>query len=749
MRKFRFMWAAVAFAAFGLCGCSDDYGDEHPQYPGGGGQEPLTGVMCDLLLTGHVHDNNGNPVAGVQVKSGTSTTITDASGFFVFSKIEVVDNRSVVRFSKDGYFDVVRSRTSENGHDWEVVMCSKNDGDMASSTSYSSQSGQQLVAGGMKINMPEDGYMVDKTGKPYTGEVKADMVYLDPNNENFSEMMPGGDMAATRTDGSDALLVSYGMTAVNMTDGAGNKLQLKEGSKAQLTFPIPEGMSDNLPETIPLWSFNESTGLWVEEGSARLEGNVYVGEVTHFSWVNLDIPKERAKVYGYVRDQTGRPVSGLPVTLGQIGSKETDATGYYECYVPAERAFEIKVKPAYYGNYKNVFARPVMPLAKGEERAIDIVLPKLYNLKGRIVNQGGGTNIASVWLEYGTAGRKTKSVTSKEDGTFSMHLPEGYTGTAVVNVRTSDGETVSKQVTIGNADMNIGDIVIMSATGSGGILNVNLSNGSAVSIQIPNAEPGMGVMVVDDKLLYDSETEDGSYTAIQLEGYNSSNSNYSNVMFAVGNEANGEEFGSLNTAKANVSRKGNSFIFDISGKGFYYNDNTEIYDEEASFSTQGLTLDMLFISKSFRNVLPVKAGLPSFTPQLSTPAPYVLLLTESAICENGGIVCYNGNNNDYQTLKKSAQKAGLKLVSEDNYGDGYASAYFYNNKKLVLIDFDSSAPAIGNNFNIFDDDVQIYIMVLDGVDEDELDNLSSTSSYKLKNLAHKASKIASNKVLRQ
>lgn len=103
-----------------------------------------------------------------------------------------------------------------DGASWEVVMCKKENNDFTSVKTYSSSSDQTLQAGEMKIDMPQDGYKVDGTGVGYTGKVKSEMVYLDPNNERFSEMMPGGDLAAVRSDNSSAQLVSYGMTDLNM-----------------------------------------------------------------------------------------------------------------------------------------------------------------------------------------------------------------------------------------------------------------------------------------------------------------------------------------------------------------------------------------------------------------------------------------------------------------------------------------------------------------------------------------------------
>jgi hypothetical protein len=98
------------------------------------------------------------------------------------------------------------------------------------------------------------------------------------------------------------------MTKVEMKDNAGNALQLKDGKEAQLTFPIPESLKDKTPNQIPLWSFNESTGLWEEEGIATLQNGVYVGTVKHFSWVNLDWPETRVTVNIKVKTTTGKVV---------------------------------------------------------------------------------------------------------------------------------------------------------------------------------------------------------------------------------------------------------------------------------------------------------------------------------------------------------------------------------------------------------------------------------------------------------
>lgn len=180
----------------------DDNGGNNPS-------EIVEGEMTEYQLSGFVKDVDGTPIGGVTVSSGISTVSTNTLGFFEFSKVNMVDSRSVVRFSKDGYFDIVRSMNQvygNGGESWEVVMCKKGNGDFTSVKTYGSSTAQTLQAGGMKIEMPANGYQIDATGTAYTGKVKTDMLYLNPNNDVFAEMMPGGDLAAVRSDGSEAKL---------------------------------------------------------------------------------------------------------------------------------------------------------------------------------------------------------------------------------------------------------------------------------------------------------------------------------------------------------------------------------------------------------------------------------------------------------------------------------------------------------------------------------------------------------------
>ena len=72
--------------------------------------------------------------------------------------------------------------------------------------------------------------------------------------------------------------------------------KIRQGDKATLFFPIADIQIDKLDNTIPLWSLNEETGLWIQEGVANLNGQFIVAEVSHFSFWNLDLSFEYEEI---------------------------------------------------------------------------------------------------------------------------------------------------------------------------------------------------------------------------------------------------------------------------------------------------------------------------------------------------------------------------------------------------------------------------------------------------------------------
>lgn len=740
---FMFMALLMMLMTFASCSKLQDLLNEGDDDDDDGGINPpelVEGRMEDIALSGIVRDASGTPIEGVSIVSGSSAATTNTDGFFEFDQIQVVsvlNDRSVVRFSKAGYFDVVRSMDADDdaadGASWEVVMCRKENNDFTSIKTYSSSSDQTLQAGEMKIDMPQDGYKVDGTGAGYTGKVKSEMVYLDPNNERFSEMMPGGDLAAVRSDNSSVQLVSYGMTDLNMYAENGDKLQLKDGSKAKLTFPIPAGMGENPPASIPLWSFNEKTGLWEEEGSAALQGNVYVGEVAHFSWVNLDYPERQGTVYGYVKDDTGKILPGIRLNIGQLlTSTVTQSNGYYSHEVPANTDFSISVKDLYYGGINQKVSVKVPALSPGERRKVDITLPHLVRVYGKVMNERGDGIRSSVWVQ--TEKAKTEVLQTDGDGNFNVYVPKDMKGKATVYARTYRGDEVSKDITIKDKDVYVELIV----SGSGGV-NTNMIR--IFSDVLGNEEwpiptytsPISGVLLLDDNLMLMPEERANIFMSILVAHYDKEKTTYTDGVTA--NVANRTEKRLFRTMpgkemKCTVQRNGNDFVFSLIGDGVFGKESSDeddadepVYDENAELVGKMMSYPLLAVAKTLRNIKPVDAGFPSFTPQLEAKAPLALLITESLKLGKGGIIYYNGGSSDYKALKNAAAKLGLTNMGEDNE-DGYMSVTFYSAKEKKLITLEYNPHATGatdkNTFEDIEEYAPIYMMVLDGVTEEAL-----------------------------
>ena len=739
---FVFMALLMMLMTFASCSKLQDLlneGDDDDDDDGGiNPPELVEGRMEDIALSGIVRDASGTPIEGVSIVSGSSSATTNTDGFFEFDQIQVVsvlNDRSVVRFSKAGYFDVVRSMNAADGASWEVVMCKKENNDFTSIKTYSSSSDQTLQAGEMKIDMPQDGYKVDGTGVGYTGKVKSEMVYLDPNNERFSEMMPGGDLAAVRSDNSSAQLVSYGMTDLNMYAENGDKLQLKDGCKAKLTFPIPAGMGENPPASIPLWSFNEKTGLWEEEGSAALQGNVYVGEVAHFSWVNLDYPEKQGIVYGYVKDDTGKVLPGVRLSIGQLlTSTVTNSDGYYSHEVPANTAFSITVKDLYYGGINQKVSVKVPALSPGERRKVDITLPHLVRVYGKVMNERGDGIRSSVWVQ--TEKAKTEVLQTDGDGNFNVYVPKDMRGKATVYARTYRGDEISGDITIENEDVYVELIV----SGSGGV-NTNMIR--IFSDVLGNEEwpiptytsPISGVLLLDDNLMLMPEEKSNILMSVVVAQYDKEKTTYTDgVTASVANRTEKRLFQTMagKEMKCTVQRNGNDFVFSLEGNGAFGKvsfdeddaadlDSDEKYDENAKLVGKMMSYPLLAAAKTLRNIKPVDAGFPSFTPQLEAKAPLALLITESLKLGKGGIVYYNGGSSDYKTLKNAAAKLGLTNMGEDNENGGmYVIFYSAKKKILITLDYDPQATGVTDKNTLEDADgyAPIIMSILDGVSED-------------------------------
>jgi hypothetical protein len=351
IKRFFLKTVATIVACFAMCfivSC-DKTGDDpdNPENP----DKPKT-TMLDINLTGLVNDLSGNPLSGVRVTTGSLNATTDSKGEFSFQQAGFVDNRAIIKYEKNGYFTLIRSGVKVNEMYIEAVMTPKGNSANSLQISFDAAAGATLQIAGAKVVLPPSG-IAKKDGSNYSGTVKADMHYLDPNTKNFAAMMPGGNYAGINKSGQEVMLLSFGVIGVELTDNQNNPLQLKSDSPAEVTWPVPANLSSNLPATVPISSFDEQKGLWIEEGAATLRGDVYVGTVTHFSDKALSqLEFYRKIIKGRVIDCKNQPIVRANVyieasefelaPIGGPGNRglvitflfRTDANGEWQILIP-------------------------------------------------------------------------------------------------------------------------------------------------------------------------------------------------------------------------------------------------------------------------------------------------------------------------------------------------------------------------------------------------------------------------------
>jgi len=301
-------------------------------------------VTVTASLQGRVVDENGLPVEGAAVSSGAATTSTDINGIFSFTSISMSSRFGYVQVAKTGYFTGSRSIITNGGASNYVTiqLVPRN----ATGSFPAPTGGKVAVAPGDTATFLASSVVTAATNAAYTGMVFVFATYLNPTDPNLYKYMPG-DLRGIGSDGNETALQSFGMMDVEMQDASGNKLQLAAGQQATLTMAIPDSLQAIAPAAIPLWYFNDSTGKWIQQGSAVRAGNNYVGQVGHFTYWNCDAPIETVNFKVIVKDQFGNPLAYTYIefessTMGTRGAY-TDSTGFAQGLIPKGQTLLMRV----------------------------------------------------------------------------------------------------------------------------------------------------------------------------------------------------------------------------------------------------------------------------------------------------------------------------------------------------------------------------------------------------------------------
>lgn len=288
-------------------------------------------------VTGRVFDENGNIIVGAVVTAAGKMTTTDVWGIYYLENVNLKKGRDIVRVTYSGKWEQIYGFIPSTSRlNYVNVYMNENP---INYFLVGSSGGTITLSNNATVEFPANAF-VTLSGTAYTGSVVIKGIQLSPDQPNFTISVPGGDLIGTRLNGTDQLLISYGMVGIKLFDINGSELQLAPGKTAQITSPIVSSQQSAAPASIPLWYLDESTGKWKEEGVAVKSGNTYVGQVSHFTYWNYDDPRPYFTVNGSLIDCQFIPQPNVYVAIhgqqiDQGGHGYSDYNGNFSGNAPA------------------------------------------------------------------------------------------------------------------------------------------------------------------------------------------------------------------------------------------------------------------------------------------------------------------------------------------------------------------------------------------------------------------------------
>ena len=330
------------FISIFILSCQKEVKTDNP-VTGGGTGTVVNPTPVQGNVTGKVIDNNNNAVAGATVRAGSNTTATDSRGLFRFNNIQLDKFSAVITVEKAGFFKGYRvfSASANNTNFVKLRLVPKS----LIGSIDAANGGSVTLPDNSKITLPASGVVAKATSQSYSGSVKVYAAVIDPTSVDISQVVPGS-FQGTDANNNRVILKSFGMLAVELEGNSGEQLQIAPGKTAKLRFTIPSSLRSTAPATIPLWSVDETTGLWKQESSATKGTDYYEGDVSHFSFWNCDVSSQTVFLEMTIVTAEG-PLSHVQVKLtrpnGSSSYGYTDSSGHVGGQVPKNEALTLEV----------------------------------------------------------------------------------------------------------------------------------------------------------------------------------------------------------------------------------------------------------------------------------------------------------------------------------------------------------------------------------------------------------------------
>lgn len=284
------------------------------------------GACLTSNLRVHVFDKSGAPIPGAKVKVGALQLAVDATGRVDFQNVP--PGRTVAQVTAFAYASAAVVSSVAPGANSDTIARLL---PLGEPIPFQVSSGADVVKGDVRVIIPANA-VVNAQGQAVTGTVQMTVVPLDPTTD--FDAMPGPLEGMAIGMINSVSLVSAFMADVVLWSGA-NQLKLKPGAKAKLEFRLPDSMQQSyaLGDTLPAWSYDQTQGIWVEEGAGVIKDSAaepgklaWSTDVDHFTWWNADgvFPNTQNCVHVKVLSADNQaPIKGAKVRI------VPDAYDYY------------------------------------------------------------------------------------------------------------------------------------------------------------------------------------------------------------------------------------------------------------------------------------------------------------------------------------------------------------------------------------------------------------------------------------
>lgn len=396
----------ILAAGASLAGCLG--GDDADSAPGAQNtQSSTTGTISGRVYSG------ASGIAGASVVAGTASTTTDASGNFSLTGIAPTA-LAVVSVSATGYAAAYTNVEVKAGVTNNVnvealaigVLSTGNNAAAPVTVSLPSGPGQAVFAANS---------LVRSGGVPPTGTYDAALTAIAPASN--VQYLPG-EYRAVSLGGPTVYFESYGGLSVVVSENAGGALDLAGGQNATIRIPVST-RSSAIPASAALYSFNPSSGLWIEEGTAALGGTApdlyYEATVTHLGIWSVGAQISTILVSGCAREADGT----TPVANARIATDGINYSGASAVLSDASGNFQVAIKAGASAALSGSTAASTTNTVTAGPSATD------YSLSSCLVFPAASTASASIKLTWGAGPNDVDSHLFTPDGSHVYYSAQG------------------------------------------------------------------------------------------------------------------------------------------------------------------------------------------------------------------------------------------------------------------------------------------------------------------------------------